>query len=77
MCGPLPFWRGVFYWEKLVADVDYLCDELSRYDIEIDDKMERRIKRLLSLGYSCADIARGINPKFVWDDTHGRLDTNE
>jgi hypothetical protein len=57
--------------------MDYLCDELSRYDIEIDDQMAKRIKRLLKIGYSCADIVKGINPKFVWDDTHGRLDTDE
>jgi hypothetical protein len=57
--------------------MDYLCDELSRYDIEIDDQMARRIKRLLSMGYSCSDIVRGIHPRFRWNDEHGRLDTNE
>jgi hypothetical protein len=57
--------------------MDYLCDELSRYDIEIDDQMAKRIKRLLGMGYSCADIVRGIHPRFRWNDEHGRLDTNE
>lgn len=60
-----------------MSDLDYLCDELARYDIEIDKQLEGRIKRLLTLGYSCAQIARGINPKFVWNDERGRLDTDE
>jgi hypothetical protein len=60
-----------------MSDLDYLCDELARYDIEIDKKMESRIKRLFSLGYSAGEIAGGINPKFVWDDEHGRLDASE
>lgn len=60
-----------------MSDLDYLCDELARYDIEIDAKMEGRFKRLFSLGYTAGEIARGINPKFVWNDERGRLDTDE
>jgi DNA-binding CsgD family transcriptional regulator len=60
-----------------MSNLDYLCDELARYDIEIDNRLERRIKRLLTLGYSCAEIAKGINPKFVWDEDRGRLDAVE
>jgi hypothetical protein len=57
--------------------MDYLCDELSRYDIEIDDQMAKRIKRLLGMGYSCADIVSGIHPRVRWNVEHCRLDTNE
>jgi hypothetical protein len=57
-----------------MAVLDYLCDELARYDIDVDNQLAGRIKRLITLGYSPDEIARGINSKFRWNDEHGRLD---
>lgn len=66
--------RRVFYWTMEMATAEYLIDELARYDIEPN---ERVIRRLLTIGYSAQEIASGINPKFIWNEVHGRLDVRE
>jgi hypothetical protein len=54
-----------------------LLDELARYDVELDNKRVSSIKRLFTLGYTAQQIASAINPRFVWNEEHGRLDARE
>jgi hypothetical protein len=57
-----------------MSTIDYLLDELARYDIEVDSEQE---KRMVSRGYSVHELASAFNHKFRWNEEHGRLDVRD
>jgi SOS response regulatory protein OraA/RecX len=68
---------GFLLETKEMSTIDYLLDELARYDIEVDPEQEKRMRRMVSRGYSVQELASAFNHKFRWNEEHGRLDVRD
>jgi SOS response regulatory protein OraA/RecX len=62
---------------KEMSTIDYLLDELARYNIEVDSEQEKRMRRMIGRGYSVHELASAFNHKFRWNEEHGRLDVRD